>query len=52
MTEKQKKVRKYNVGKAMIQTMSTANLDTISELYERFPNTNRRRNVRTHNKRL
>lgn len=38
MTEKQKKVRKYNVGKATSKTMRKASLDTISGLYERFLN--------------
>ena len=36
MTEKQKKVRKYNVGKTSSRTMRTASLDTITGLYERF----------------
>jgi hypothetical protein len=38
MTEKQKKVRKYNVGKTTSKTMRKASLDTISGLYERFLN--------------
>ena len=36
MIEKQKKVRKYNVGKTSSRTMRTASLDTITGLYERF----------------
>lgn len=36
MAEKQKKVRKYNVGKTSSRTMRTASLDTITGLYERF----------------
>jgi integrase/recombinase XerD len=36
MVEKQKKVRKYNVGKTSSRTMRTASLDTITGLYERF----------------
>ena len=38
MIEKQKKVRKYNVGKSSSKTMRSASLDTISGLYERFCN--------------
>ncbi|WP_427036591.1 tyrosine-type recombinase/integrase [Cytobacillus pseudoceanisediminis] len=38
MEEKQKKVRKYNVGKTSSRTMRTASLDTITGLYERFCN--------------
>jgi hypothetical protein len=38
MAEKQKKVRKYIVGKATSKTMRKASLDTISGLYERFLN--------------
>jgi|tagenome__1003787_1003787.scaffolds.fasta_scaffold20872312_2 integrase/recombinase XerD len=38
MAEKQKKVRKYIVGKATSKTMRKASLDTISGLYEHFLN--------------
>ena len=38
MVEKQKKVRKYNVGKTSSKTMRTASLDSITDLYERFCN--------------
>ena len=43
MIEKQKKVRKYNVGKTSSRTMRTASLDTITGLYERFANTNKQK---------
>ncbi len=36
MVEKQKKLRKYNVGTTSSSTMRTASLDTITGLYERF----------------
>ncbi|KAA9012405.1 tyrosine-type recombinase/integrase [Niallia endozanthoxylica] len=36
--EKQKKVRKYNVGKKSSRTMRSATLDNITGLYERFCN--------------
>ena len=53
MVEKQKKVRKYNVGKSSSKTMRTASLDTITGLYERFCKLQAdRRNVTTHTERL
>ncbi|WP_282171568.1 tyrosine-type recombinase/integrase [Cytobacillus firmus] len=36
MEVKQKKVRKYNVGKASSRKMQNANLDTLTGLYKRF----------------
>ncbi|MCM3706434.1 tyrosine-type recombinase/integrase [Cytobacillus firmus] len=36
MEVKQKKVRKYNVGKTSSRKMRNANLDTLTGLYERF----------------
>ena len=38
VVEKQKKVRKYSVGKTSSKTMRTASLDSITDLYERFCN--------------